>query len=122
MRVLIAATPALMPEPLARAAKNLAEAEAALDWLADQAWRSRATTAPDGGAILVDAAQLPRDTRRRLVARAIRQLAPDWSGEGLDRLVDTLDAGKGGTLGGIKARIHALAWHFSIAPPRAEHH
>ena len=121
IRALIAATPALASEPLARAATNLAEAEAALDWLAGQAWRSRATEGPDG-AIVLDAAGLPRDTRRRLAARAIRRLAPDWSGEGLDRLVDALDEGKMGTLGGVKARNHGLAWHFGIAPPRSGHH
>lgn len=121
IRALIAATPALAPEPLARAATNLAEAEAALDWLAEQAWRNR-TTALSDAQIVVDAADLPRDTRRRLVARAIRLLSPDWGGEGLDSIVATLDAGKGGTLAGVKACNHGLAWHFSIAPPRARHH
>jgi tRNA(Ile)-lysidine synthase len=107
----------LRPERLARAAANLGEAEAALQWLADEAWRSRVTIAP--GVVTIDAAGLPRETRRRLAAKAIGHLAPDADRdrEGLDRLVDRLDAGAAATLAGVRAAPGA-SWRFTPAPPR----
>ena len=119
IRALLAATPELAPEPLARAATNLAEANEALEWLADQAWRSRATVGDDG--ISIDVTDLPDETRRRLAARAIGTLAPLWSSEGLDRLVATLEQGKGGTLAGVRARAVDGTWHFRVAPARRTH-
>lgn len=121
-RALLAAQDWLHADRLARAATNLREAETALQWLADEAWRSRATQAP-GGAVTVDAAGLPRETRRRLVARALGQLSgeggdsPVWEGDGLDRLVDRLDAGAAGTLAGVRA-TPGERWRFTLAPPR----
>ena len=107
---------------LARAAANLAEAEAALEWLADLAWRDRATESPPS-AILIDMADLPRETRRRLAARAIARLRPDpgkgrsRDSDGLDRFVDRLDGGRAATLAGVRATPGAR-WRFTVAPAR----
>jgi len=117
IRALIAASPDLPAGPLARTARNLAEAEEALRWLVEEAWVTRVEAEPH--AIRIDAAQLPRELRRRLAARAIRTLRADpaWSGEGLDGLVDRLDAGRTATLAGVVARP-GPPWRFAPAPPR----
>jgi len=117
MRALIAASPDLPAERLAQTARNLSEAETALRWLAEEAWLTRVQAEPP--AIRVDAAGLPREIRRRLAAQAIRTLLAGrtWSGEGLDGLIDRLDAGRAATLAGIAARP-GPPWRFAPAPPR----
>lgn len=116
-RRLLAADGAPEAARLAASAAHLAEAEAALDWTAVQAWRSRATVA--AGAIEVDADGLPRELQRRLLVRAIRGLSDsdDPRGPDVDRLLDRLIAGRSGTLSGIKA-IGGRIWRFGAAPPR----
>lgn len=102
---------------LAASAAHLAEAESALAWAAELAWRSRAKDA--GARIELDAQGLPRELQRRLLVRAVRQLgaADEPRGPEIDRLLDRLAAGGGGTLAGAKARGGAI-WRFEPAPPR----
>lgn len=119
VRALLGASPDLPAERLAQAARNLREAENALLWLADEAWTTRCHA--EDGAILLDLDGLPRETRRRLAARAIRMLLPatgNWSGDGLDALVARLESGRATTLAGISARP-GPPWRFAPAPPRA---
>lgn len=119
LRALIAASPDLPAERLAQAARNLREAEDALAWLADEAWTTRCRT--EDGAVLLEVDGLPRETRRRLAARAIRallQAAGGWSGDGLDGLVARLESGRAATLAGVSARP-GPPWRFTPAPPRA---
>lgn len=121
IRALLAASPELDPTALARSATNLAEAEAALEWAADQAWRSRVVgTAPrPSPECCLDPAGLPREIRRRLAVRAVQQIDPCWSGQGIDGLLDRLEKGVGGTVGSARARIGRDGlWRFDIAPPR----
>ena len=121
-RALLAATPWLDPARLAASAAHLAEAEAALVWTADVAWRGRAAVTAIGATI--DAGGLPREIARRLLLRAIGELAPARAprGPAVDRLLDRLASGGGGTLGGVNARARgtgdATIWHISIAAPR----
>ncbi|HWL47026.1 MAG TPA: tRNA lysidine(34) synthetase TilS [Sphingomonadaceae bacterium] len=115
-RALLRREPWLRPERLARTAANLADADSALQWLADEAWRSRAVSAT-AGQVTIDVAGLPRETRRRLAARAIGCLNPGAGGEGIDRLVDRLDAGAAASLAGVRAGPGAC-WRFTLAPPR----
>lgn len=118
IRQLLIREPSLNPEGLARAAANLAEAEAALAWAATAAWRSRATCRHDS--IAVDMDDLPRELRRRLAQRAMHALDPLWSGEGLDGLVDLLEKDRPATLGNVAmARDRDGRWQFTIAPPRS---
>lgn len=118
IRALLQREPALDPLALARSAANLADADAAIEWMVEQAWRSRADHKPD--AILIDAEDLPDEIRRRLAARALTLFAENWNGEGLDRLMTTLDAGGTGTLAGVRA-IGGRPWRFTVAPPRRGH-
>ena len=102
---------------LAASAAHLAEAESALAWTAELAWRSRANAA--GSRVELDAQGLPRELQRRLLVRALRHLgaADEPRGPEVDRLLDRLAAGGGGTLAGAKAR-GGTKWIVELAPPR----
>ncbi|MBB4631059.1 tRNA lysidine(34) synthetase TilS [Sphingosinicella soli] len=96
----------------AATAAHLAEAEAALEWTAQEAWAGRARAT--GDTIAVDTRGLPAELVRRLVLRAFREIRgvePD--GPALQRLL----AGQGGTLGGVRAEGGPL-WRFRPEPPR----
>lgn len=118
VRRLLADEPKLDVVSLARAAANLADAETALEWMTEQAWRSRATLEKEGG-IRLDAIDLPYDLRRRLAARAIYRLSKTWNGEGIDSLLDGLSTASAATLSDVQATGEdAGTWYFRIAPPR----
>lgn len=119
-RALLAGTPWLDPQGLAAAAACQRDAEVALAWAAARAWAGRAVVGP-GPEVLLDAAGLPRAIQLRLVARAVRTVAPDAQprGPALARLRARLAAGGRATLGGVLADARAAtAWRFTPAPPR----
>lgn len=118
IRALLQREPELDPLALARSAANLGDADTAIEWMVQQAWRSRADQNP--GEILIDAGDLPVEIRRRLAAKAVAMFVEDWNGEGLDRLMAKLDTGGAGTLAGVRATGGRM-WRFSVAPPRREH-
>ena len=112
IRAHLAANPWLDPVPLARSAAALAEAEAALAWAADRAWRDHV----EGDAL--DPAGLPAEIRRRLVVRLLAQLGgPAPRGEEIGRLLATLEGGGTATLAGVKC-VGGPVWRFAAAPPR----
>lgn len=117
VRKLLAASDWLDADRLAASAAHLADAEAALEWAASLAWRSRAVVGPDG--VELDAEGLPRELQRRLLCRAIDCLreAAALRGPDVDRLLDRLMAGSSGTLAGVKARGGPV-WRLSVAPAR----
>lgn len=116
MRNLLAREPDLDPAALAQSAANLADAEAALVWVSDIAWRSRVEIGDDG-VIRIDPEDLPIEVRRRLAARAIEMLDPAWNREGLDRAMARLDRGGALTLGNVKVS-GGRNWRFGVAPAR----
>lgn len=100
----------------AATAAHLAEAEAALAWVADEAWAGRASVS--GDAVTLDARGLPAELVRRLALRAFRQVSgAEPEGPALRRLLADLAAGHGGTLGGVLAEGGAV-WRFRPEPPR----
>ncbi|WP_066721430.1 tRNA lysidine(34) synthetase TilS [Sphingomonas pituitosa] len=115
-RALLADSPELPPARLARAAANLREAEAALAWAAEREWGARAHAAQ--GQVSLNLTDLPRELRRRLVARALKTVndAPPPRGSGLDRLIAAVDAGQVATLAGVVVRP-GPRWRFAPAPP-----
>jgi tRNA(Ile)-lysidine synthase len=117
LRARLAEAPWLLPDPIARSAAALSEAQAALEWAADRLEAERMRDVGHG--VSLDADGLPPELLRRLVLRAIRRVDPSAEprGEALTRLIDTLQAGGGATLAGIKAAGRPL-WHFEPAPPR----
>lgn len=100
----------------ATTAAHLAEAEAALAWVTDEAWAGRAET--DAGGVWLDARGLPAELARRLVLRAILHVGgtePD--GPSLQNLLARLSAGQGGNLAGVLAEA-GPRWRFSAEPAR----
>jgi tRNA(Ile)-lysidine synthase len=118
MRDLLRQATPLDAESLAKAASNLADAEAALGWMVDLVWRSRVVEEAAG--IQFDPDGLPVELRRRVAGRAMAALAADWNGEGLDTLIAKLDRGGTATLAGVKASGGAM-WRFALAPARRDH-
>ncbi len=121
-RAVLADNPWLASHRLAASAEHLAEVEAALAWTADTAWRGRATVTSNH--IMIDAAGLPREIARRLLLRAVLAIAPAATlrGPAVDRVLDRLDVGAGGTIAGVAATARSTGgcvfWDFETAPPR----
>ena len=104
------------PLELAAAAGHLAEAEEALDWAARREWAERVSVAEDA---IRYRPQAPRAVMLRIVERAVGTLGPGAPrGRGAARLLDLLLAGRGGTLGGVVARVEGEGWVFRLEPPR----
>jgi tRNA(Ile)-lysidine synthase len=118
-RALLAATPWLAADRLAATARHLDAADAALDWAAARAWAGGARCSPDD--IRLDVAGLPAELVRRLVVRAIDELAPGarLDGGAVAALVARLAAGGTATLAGVKAS-GGVEWRFRPAPARRE--
>jgi tRNA(Ile)-lysidine synthase len=117
-RDLLARTPRLEPERLARAAANLADAEEAVAWAIAGLASDRLHEGP-GGLRLIAPDRLPREIRRRLTASALARLsdAPEIRGGSVDRLLRLLESGRQGTLAGILVKP-GVDWSFTPAPPR----
>ncbi len=105
---------------LARSARALAEAEAALNWAAEGLFAERIRFADE--TLRLDPADLPAELLRRLLLRALRRIDPHAAprGEELSRLMATLTEGGTATLAGVKASADAAegTWHFTAAPAR----
>jgi tRNA(Ile)-lysidine synthase len=121
IRRAMADAPWLDPEALARSAANLAAADEALDWAARTEWDQHAFSA--GGAIRYRPTA-PAEIRRRIVSRAVLELATEGAGEPLrgselDRLLAQLEAGASATLRGVRCQ-GGDPWRFSRAAPRRQ--
>lgn len=115
-RALLHDTLWLDPDRLAASASHLADADAALDWTADAAWRAASLSPID---VRLDVDDLPAELQRRLLLRAFAHLGaaiPD--GPALERLRQKLTDGGRATLGGVLADAKRGAWHLRHAPPR----
>lgn len=120
MRALLAREGEALPAAaLAASAAHLAAAEAALAWVVDTAWEGRATVA--GGRLMLDAAGLPEELRRRLLVRALALLVPDASvrGAAVMRAISRLDSGVATTLGGVRMQPGAV-WILQGSAPRRQ--
>lgn len=121
MRDLMRANPLLDPARLALSAAHLEEAEQAILWAVDDAWRNRASVDPDH--VTVDARDLPRTLRFRLLQRAIAALAIETRahrrlrGSAVDGLLRRLDAGESGMILDFIVQP-GPPWTISPAPPR----
>lgn len=103
-------------EGVARSARNLGEADAALDWMAAGLGAIRVTD--DGDGLRIDPAGLPREILRRLLRMAFARFhAPEPRGPELERALDALLQGGAATLGGLKLE-GGSDWRLTQAPPR----
>jgi tRNA(Ile)-lysidine synthase len=109
----------LDPGAVARSAANLADADEALRWAAENEWRHAVDERADR--ITYRPADAPREIVRRIVGRALRKLAtegdPELRGGELERLAATLAEGGAGTLRGVQCSGGSV-WRFTRAPPR----
>jgi tRNA(Ile)-lysidine synthase len=119
VRALLADRPEFVPERLARSAAAFADAEEALDAFTALE-RARAVSAD--GAAFIYRPQAPREIRRRIACGLITELTggAEARGADLERLLDRLAAGGGGTLAGVMIRAEEGSWRFERAPPRTK--
>jgi tRNA(Ile)-lysidine synthase len=112
----LAETAWLEAAPLARSAGALAEAEAAMEWMAERLRRERVEAVPDG--FTLDPDGLPIELRRRLVLAILAAMErPAPRGEDMTRLLVALAAGETATLAEVKCTGGTI-WRFVPAPPR----
>jgi tRNA(Ile)-lysidine synthase len=122
VRALLAASPDLDPVGMGRSAAYLAEAEEVLAMIADTFW-SQHWRGPDRPFAAADA---PRELRRRLIRRAIREtraalgivLPAFTDSANVEPLLDALEAGRGAVQGGVMVAATRAGWRFRAAPPR----
>lgn len=109
----------LDPAAVARSAAHLADAGSALDWAAKAEWTRAVRESPE--AIVYRATDAPAEILRRIVARAVRNLATEGDAElrgaELDRLLAALARGQAATIRGVLCR-GGPDWRFGRAPQR----
>ena len=107
-------------EAIARSAAHLRSADEAIAWAVEREWSEAVVHEPTGLTYLAGTA--PGEIRRRLVARAVAELASEGEaelrGRELDRLLQTLESGGRMTLRGVLCSGGAT-WRFEPAPPRS---
>lgn len=104
-------------EAIAQSAAHIAEADIALDWMADLEWRSCVKKEPMG---LRYRPQAPRAVALRVIARIILELdGTQPRGGAVARLFETLLEGRPASIGALVARPNAGGFSFSKAPVRA---
>ncbi|KRB86246.1 hypothetical protein ASE00_05820 [Sphingomonas sp. Root710] len=86
---------------MAMSAAHLAEADAAIDWLVAEAIRARVDRSGEGR-IAADLEGLPREVRRRILARLIAESDSQVDGPTLETAMARLDAGLMASVGGLK--------------------
>lgn len=117
IRKALADTDWLDVSAIARSAAHIAEADAALDWMAALEWRSCVKKEPMG---LKYRPQAPRAVALRVVARIVHELdGEEPRGGGVARLFDTLVEGRPASIGQLVVRPNAGGWSFAKAPVRA---
>ena len=104
---------------IGRSARNLAEADAALDWAAEIQWKRQVSHSATS---ISYSPAAPMEIRRRVVQRAVASLATEGRavplrGPELDRLVSALSQGQTTTLRGVLCAGGDI-WRFSPAPRR----
>jgi tRNA(Ile)-lysidine synthase len=110
----------LDPEALAASARNLGDANTALDWAM---WKEWDRAVGNGGAELVySPSDAPDEIRRRIVSEAVSRLATEGQGAALrgrelDHLLDALGSGGTATIRGVRCS-GGQEWRFSSAPAR----
>ncbi len=102
----------LDPAGFAASAEHLAEADAALDWVADGICAGLA------GPEIAIAPDLPRALALRVLERIIARLGSTVPrGSEVARWHDRLASGHVATLAGVRGHGRGATWHFTAAPP-----
>lgn len=116
MRKALARSDWVNPLAIAQSASHLADAEEALEWLADAEWDQHVTRAGDGSFNYHPHA--PRAVRLLILRRVMRELGGEPRGGSLADLLDLLETGQGGNVAGVWARAKKGKWVLRREPPR----
>jgi len=121
VRRVLAEQPIFDLDAVGRSIANLGRADAALKWATSREWHR--TVSVGVAEILYRPEDHPAEIRRRIVSRAITNLATEGQGEGLrgrelDRLLAALRGGRRATLRGVLC-AGGEQWRFTPAPRRA---
>lgn len=122
-RRLLAETPDLPPDRLARAAHNLRDVADTIQWVLEREYPSRVVD-DSPVEIRLRTHDLPFELRRQFVIGAIEDLRTangkydDWRKTGVADLVRLLDTGRSGTVAEVCGRVTKGSWRFRLAPPR----
>jgi len=100
---------------LAESAAHLADASEALDWAVEQEWERCVSTRDDGLFYLPEA---PRAVRLGVLMRAIAELGSEPRGSAAARLLEALELGERGNVGGVLAIHENYGWMLRREPPR----
>jgi tRNA(Ile)-lysidine synthase len=118
IRQLLGTSDWLDPARLAASASAIRDADEAIDWALAPLIESRIRR--DGGTLVVEPSDLPRELKRRLLLAAFAELAvPPPRGPDLMRAIEALEAGETASLSGLKLQGGAT-WRLSPAPPRRD--
>ncbi len=102
---------------LAQSARHVADAQAALEWASEREWAEQVTT---GEQELAYTPCAPRAIRLLVLARILGHFGGSARGGELARLLDCLESGHGGTLGGVVAQLRQGRWQFRRENPRTD--
>lgn len=104
---------------VARSAQHLADADDAIAWAAAEVWER--AVIKTGGKLVYRPTEAPPEIRRRIVTRAVLELASEGAaplrGREIDTLLLALENGGTATLRGVRC-TGGEAWHFTTAPTR----
>jgi len=109
IRAALAEADWLDPAAIAQSAAHLAEAEETLAWAFELEWDLWVEV--DDGAVRYTP-HAPRALVLRVVERIVAGFGGEPRGGAVARLVDALEAGEPGTLGGVVARVEDDSWLF----------
>lgn len=117
MRKSLADTPWLDPLAVAQSAGWLEQAHSALEHYAQVEW-DRGIEADEDELRYVPGEKTPREIRLRVLVRAIAEIGEQPRLSQTAELLDALERGEGGNLGGVLARVVRGAWVLRREPPR----
>jgi tRNA(Ile)-lysidine synthase len=115
IRKALAAADWLDAEAVAASAVHLGDAEEAIEWILERVWAENVAIVDAGLRYLPGA---PRAVALRVVSRIIAGFGGSPRGAAVARLVEDLQAGLGGNVGGVAASIEAGLWVFRPEPAR----
>ena len=110
----------LDPQVLAASARNLGDANSALEWAMLQEWERAVSNG--AGQIVYRPSDAPEEIRRRIASEAVSRLATEGQGlelrgRELDRLLEALASGGVATVRGVRCS-GGDEWRFVRAPAR----
>jgi tRNA(Ile)-lysidine synthase len=105
----------LDPEAIAASAEHLADADEAIEWMAEREMDENLAVV-DGGIGFKPGA--PRAVVLRIVANIVAGFGGSPRGGAISRLVDDLENGTGSNVAGVAATVEEGGWMFRLEAPR----